>query len=467
MRLSKMSPALVTSDHYQVAIVGGGIAGLTLALAFERLNISFVLFEARESITSDQGASIGLLPNGLRILEQLGVLEDIEKQTSPLKTWNHLDCNGDLIAAVDALGYYQESLGYGGLFLERTKVLQSMYDHLKAKDCVRTSARITLIENQDDHVMLQASDGSSITSDVVIGADGVRSCVRAHIDQSGDPKQKMRNTSCFTTRFACVYGISTALPGIYEGQCFSVYRKEASILIFTGKEGIVFWFVFEDLGEELPYEKTPRFKDDDIEATCQSVIHLKLTEEIEFGDIYARKTVATKIALEEGVAETWHHDRLVIVGDAAHKISKMVPNAAMGANQAMESSTVLVNKLQGVLKADGPVSGELLHKAISEYVEMRKPRTEAIKDKAAMVCRAQMCFDGPPTAMINELPSLTDGDWLFRGFAGLSGAPTIEGLAVTPRAKFYDQAIGRFWQKVKARGAGGVRGTNNDLFGLA
>jgi FAD dependent monooxygenase len=127
----------------------------------------------------------------------------------------------------------------------------------------------------------------------------------------------------FTTRFACVYGISTALPGISEGQCFSVYRKEASTLIFTGKEGIVFWFVFEDLGEELPYEKTPRFKDDDIEATCQSVIHLKLTEEIEFGDIYARKTVATKIALEEGVAETWHHDRLVIVGDAAHKVSPL------------------------------------------------------------------------------------------------------------------------------------------------
>lgn len=103
-----MSPALVTSNHYRVAIVGGGIAGLTLALAFERLNIPFVVFEAHESITSDQGASIGLLPNGLRILEQLGVLEDIEKQTSPLKTWNHLDCNGDLIAKVNALGYYED-----------------------------------------------------------------------------------------------------------------------------------------------------------------------------------------------------------------------------------------------------------------------------------------------------------------------------------------------------------------------
>lgn len=145
----------------------------------------------------------------------------------------------------------------------------------------------------------------------------------------------------------------------------------------------------------------------------------------------------------------------------------MVPNAAMGANQAMESSAVLVNKLHGVLKKDGPVSRNLLHKAISEYVEIRKPRTQGIKDKAAMVCRAQMCFDGPPTAVINELPTLTDGDWLFRGFAGLSGAPTIEGLAMTPRAVFYDQALGKFWQKVKSRQSEGTWGTNNELFGIA
>ncbi|KAI4740459.1 hypothetical protein E4T50_09102 [Aureobasidium sp. EXF-12298] len=66
-----MSHALVESERFQIAIVGGGIAGLTLALLCERLNISFVLLEARESITAEQGASVGLLLEGLRILDQL------------------------------------------------------------------------------------------------------------------------------------------------------------------------------------------------------------------------------------------------------------------------------------------------------------------------------------------------------------------------------------------------------------
>jgi FAD dependent monooxygenase len=103
-----MSPALLKPEtNCQVAIVGGGIAGLTLALAFERVGISFVLFEAHESITPDKGASVGLLPNGLRILDQLGVLEDVEKHSSPLKTSYHIDENGELILAHDGMGYYR------------------------------------------------------------------------------------------------------------------------------------------------------------------------------------------------------------------------------------------------------------------------------------------------------------------------------------------------------------------------
>ena len=103
-----MSPALLKpNEHYQVAIVGGGIAGLTLALAFERLGISFILLEAHESIAPDKGASVGLLPNGLRILDQLGVLEDIEKQSSPLKTFYHVTDNGEIIAANGAMSHYR------------------------------------------------------------------------------------------------------------------------------------------------------------------------------------------------------------------------------------------------------------------------------------------------------------------------------------------------------------------------
>lgn len=102
-----MAPSTTqTIQHYQIAIVGGGIAGITLALSCERLGIKYALFEAHKDLAPNEGASIGLLPNGLRILEQLGVLEEIEQRTAPLKIWRHFDGNGNLLSTINALGFY-------------------------------------------------------------------------------------------------------------------------------------------------------------------------------------------------------------------------------------------------------------------------------------------------------------------------------------------------------------------------
>ena len=99
--------SLPISRHYQVAIIGGGIAGLTLALILERAKISFVLWEAHASITPEIGAGVGLLPNGLRILDQLGLLEKVESQTASLQTWYHISGDGDIISVVDTHKYYR------------------------------------------------------------------------------------------------------------------------------------------------------------------------------------------------------------------------------------------------------------------------------------------------------------------------------------------------------------------------
>lgn len=102
-----MSPTATLEPKYcQVVIAGGGVAGITLALAFERMNIDYVLFEAHASLALSEGASIGLLPNGLRILEQLGVLDEIEQQSVALQTWRHIDGDGNLISCTSALGHY-------------------------------------------------------------------------------------------------------------------------------------------------------------------------------------------------------------------------------------------------------------------------------------------------------------------------------------------------------------------------
>lgn len=66
-----------SSTDFKIIIVGGGIAGLTLALMLEKFDIDYILLEARKEFAPQIGASIGMLPNGLLILDQLGCYEDI------------------------------------------------------------------------------------------------------------------------------------------------------------------------------------------------------------------------------------------------------------------------------------------------------------------------------------------------------------------------------------------------------
>lgn len=62
---------------FKVIIAGGSVSGLTLANALEKFNIDYILLEAYPSIAPQVGASIGMLPNGFRILDQLGCYEPV------------------------------------------------------------------------------------------------------------------------------------------------------------------------------------------------------------------------------------------------------------------------------------------------------------------------------------------------------------------------------------------------------
>lgn len=67
---------------FRVLIVGGGIAGLGLANMLQKHGIDFLLLEAYPEIAPQVGASIGFQPHGLRILDQLGVYQELRKQVS-------------------------------------------------------------------------------------------------------------------------------------------------------------------------------------------------------------------------------------------------------------------------------------------------------------------------------------------------------------------------------------------------
>jgi 2-polyprenyl-6-methoxyphenol hydroxylase-like FAD-dependent oxidoreductase len=76
------------SPGFRVIIVGGSISGLTLALALERADIDFVVLEAYHDIAPQVGASVGLVCNGSRVIDQLGLYDDVLKHVAPMQFSN-------------------------------------------------------------------------------------------------------------------------------------------------------------------------------------------------------------------------------------------------------------------------------------------------------------------------------------------------------------------------------------------
>lgn len=85
------------SSRLRVIIAGGGVAGLTLANALQLAGIDFVLLEAKAEIPPHIGAGLALMPNGSRIMDQIGCYNDIRDIIEPI--WSeglHLE-NGDYV----------------------------------------------------------------------------------------------------------------------------------------------------------------------------------------------------------------------------------------------------------------------------------------------------------------------------------------------------------------------------------
>jgi 2-polyprenyl-6-methoxyphenol hydroxylase-like FAD-dependent oxidoreductase len=88
----------------KVIIVGGSVGGQTLSLALEKANIDYVLLEKHESFSPEVGASIGIFPNGMRILDQLGLCDEIETRIVHPTITNKRDENGNVFERNEVLG---------------------------------------------------------------------------------------------------------------------------------------------------------------------------------------------------------------------------------------------------------------------------------------------------------------------------------------------------------------------------
>jgi 2-polyprenyl-6-methoxyphenol hydroxylase-like FAD-dependent oxidoreductase len=98
----------MSSSNFKVIIVGGGPVGLTAAHALTRAGIDFVVLESRPTIVIDAGSNLVLLPTGLRLLNQLGLIEDINAISSPLGVTHRYGHDGRDLGDSNFFAYMHE-----------------------------------------------------------------------------------------------------------------------------------------------------------------------------------------------------------------------------------------------------------------------------------------------------------------------------------------------------------------------
>lgn len=89
---------------FKIIIIGGSIAGLTLANILERYGIEYVLLEKYRCIAPQLGASLGILPYGSQVLDQLGVNEVVQSMCERMESMHYYDSDGVKLGGHDTFG---------------------------------------------------------------------------------------------------------------------------------------------------------------------------------------------------------------------------------------------------------------------------------------------------------------------------------------------------------------------------
>ena len=169
----------------RIAIVGGGIGGLTAALALRARGLEVAVFEQAEALR-EIGAGVSIHPNAARLLRRIGLEDQLQRIGSPISGIALRTSHGEPIttpAGPATPAFSKDDQGYN---VHRASFLNLIFDALP-KGTVTLGHRCIQLSEEADRIHLSFANGASTEADVVIGADGIRSVVQREIGLQSRP----------------------------------------------------------------------------------------------------------------------------------------------------------------------------------------------------------------------------------------------------------------------------------------
>lgn len=378
-----------------MAIVGGGIGGLTTALCLHRFGHHPVVFEQATELRP-VGAGLSLWPNGIKVLNLLGLGPTVATLGGAIDRMAYADARGRplLDFALDEL-YHR--VGERARPIARARLQDLLLAEVSAilgSDGVQLGARVVAVDDGDAGASVAVDDGRTFVADVVVAADGTHSKLRDAV--VGRPVERRYvgyvNWNGLVAESVDIAPTGTWLTWVGAGQRASVMPVGA---------GQCYWFF------DVPMDSAA--------ASCIGGDHRQV-----LADRFGRWAPAVKALIErldtDGVARipihdidplpTWVRDRIVLLGDAAHA---MAPDLGQGGCQAIEDAWVLTHHLTA--------TSHSVADALARYEAERMPHT------AEMVRRARNRSD--LTHAVD--PAATEA-W-YRSLATDGHAGIVDGLA--------------------------------------
>ena len=296
----------------RIAIVGGGIGGLTVALALREFGFEAEVYEQAPELL-DVGAAIAVWPNAMRVLERLGLGDTIRAHAGEMNEIRWLDRRGFLINRLSIPS---------SVALHRAD-LQSTLLHALPSSSIKLDHSLVSLAQHNDKVVVKFSNGHSIEADFLIGADGIHSDVRAQF--LGDSQPLYRGYTVWR-------GISAVAPAsIPPATAIEIHGRGRRFGIGPVGGGRIGWWASSNStaqhppAEDAPAELLRLFKDwypPALQLIAETPSH----------------RILTTPAFDREPTRTWGKKRLTLLGDAIHPTT---PNLGQGGCLAIEDAMII------------------------------------------------------------------------------------------------------------------------------
>lgn len=344
-----------------ITVCGGGIAGMASALALAQRGASVTVLE-RAPALEEVGAGLQVGPNGMAVLEALGLKDKIRAlgtQPEAVELVDHR--RGQRLMRVPLGGAAEQRWGRPYLNLHRADLLSVLAEAVQAAG-VTVRLGTTVAGRKPNAVLLE--DGTTLAADLIVAADGVRSALRKRMWQGEEVR--------FTGQVAWRALVSAERLGGWEMPRYTLLTLGPGkhVVLYRLREGALINVVAVE-ERETWVEEGWSIPGDPDELRRRFAGWNPVVERV----LSAVESTYQWGLFEHPVLQHWVEDEVVLIGDAAHP---MLPFLAQGAVMALEDAWVLADSL--ARERDLPSS-------LARYQTLRHPRGTRVQSQAARQAR--------------------------------------------------------------------------------